>query len=142
MLQRALSVISNKLPKVISPSTHAILDYAVVAGGFFAVAGFAWRDHKRAAIASLVCGLAETGVAMTTDYPGGVAKLISFPTHGKIDAMFAGAVAAMPNLLEFEDEWPSTFFRAHATALATVTGLTDFEGQRRFERRRRREVAA
>jgi hypothetical protein len=117
MLQRALTVISNKLPKVISPQTHAILDYAVVAGGFFAVAGLAWKDHKRAAITSLICGAAETGVAMFTDYPGGVAKMISFPTHGKIDAMFAGAIAAMPNLLEFEHEWPSTFL-PHACHVA------------------------
>jgi hypothetical protein len=66
---------------------------------------------------------------MLTDYPGGVAKVIDFPTQGRIDAGFAAAVGAMPNLMGFSDEWPAWFFRSHALAMATVTGMTDFTGE-------------
>jgi len=137
LLEKGVNLLSNNLPKVISPKTHAIIDYAVVAGGFFAIAGVAWKRHKPAAIASLICGIGETTVAMLTDYPGGVGiNAIDFPTHGKIDAGIAAAVGSLPNLMEFTDEWPAWFFRSHALAIATVTGLTDFTGQRPAIRRR------
>lgn len=136
LMEKGVNLLSNNLPKVISPKTHAIIDYAVVAGGFFAVAGIAWRKHKGAAIASLICGISETTVALLTDYPGGVAKVIDFPTRGKIDAGFSGVVGTMPNLLGFTDEWPAWFFRSHALAMATVTGLTDFTGEARLGRTR------
>jgi hypothetical protein len=142
LMERGVNLLSNNLPKVISPKTHAIIDYAVVAGGFFAVAGIAWKSHKKAAVASLICGVAETTVAMLTDYPGGVGiNAISFPTHGRIDAGFAGAVGTLPNLMGFNDEWPAWFFRSHALAQATVTGLTDFTGERANIRDRRYRAA-
>ncbi len=131
LMEKGVNLLANKLPKVINPKTHAIIDYAVVAGGFFAVAGIAWKNHKRAAVASLICGLAETTVAMLSDYPGGVAKVISFEKQGQIDAGFAAVVGSMPNLMGFSDEWPAWFFRSHALAMATVTGLTDYTGEGR-----------
>lgn len=136
LMEKGVNLLSNNLPKVLSPKTHAIIDYAVVAGGFFAVAGLAWKNHKRAAVASLICGIAETTVAMLTDYPGGVAKVIDFPTQGRIDAGFSAVVGTMPNLMGFNDEWPAWFFRSHALAMATVTGLTDFTGERHADRSR------
>jgi hypothetical protein len=138
LMEKGVNLLSNNLPKVISPKTHAIIDYAVVAGGFFAIAGAAWKRHKSAAVASLICGVAETTVNMLTDYPGGVAKVIDFPTHGKIDAGFAAVVGTMPNLMGFTDEWPAWFFRSHAIAMATVTGMTDFTGERAELHRRYR----
>ncbi len=134
LMEKGVNLLANKLPKVIDPKTHAIIDYAVVAGGFFAVAGLAWKNHKRAALASLICGLAETTVAMLSDYPGGVAKVISFEKQGEIDAGFAAVVGTMPNMMGFSDEWPAWFFRSHALAMATVTGLTDFKGEARLRR--------
>lgn len=132
LMEKGVNLLSNKLPKVISPKTHAIIDYAVVVGGFFAITAIAWKSHKRAAIASLICGIAETTVAMLTDYPGGVAKVVSFPVHGQIDAGFAAVVGTMPNMMGFSDEWPAWFFRTHALAMASVTGMTDFTGQARL----------
>ncbi len=132
LMEKGVNLLANRLPKVINPKTHAIIDYAVVAGGFFAVAGLAWKNHKRAAVASLICGLAETTVAMLSDYPGGVAKVISFEKQGEIDAGFAAVVGTMPNMMGFSDEWPAWFFRSHALAMATVTGLTDFKGEARL----------
>lgn len=136
LMEKGVNLLSNNLPKVISPKTHAIIDYAVVAGGFFTVAALAWKSHKRAAVSSLICGIAETTTAMLTDYPGGVVRVIDFPTHGRIDAGFAAFVGTMPNLLGFKDEWPASFFRSHALAMAAVTGMTDFTGERQYSRER------
>ena len=130
--------LSQRLPKVISPRTHAIIDYAT-AGAFFLMTGLMWKRHKRAAIAALACGINETVNAMLTDYPGGVADLISFPSHLKFDAGVAGVVASLPNLLAFSDEWPSIYFRSQGLAVAATATMTDAGT---FRRRRHREFAA
>ncbi len=137
ILDTSVKALTNRLPKVISPKTHAIIDYAT-AGSFFLMAGLLWKSHKRAAIGSLVCGAMEANTAMITDYPGGVAKLISFETHGKIDAGFAGFVGLLPQVLGFGDEKESWFFRGQAMGLAAVTGMTDFEYYEQSGRRARR----
>ena len=131
--------LSSRLPKVISPKTHAIIDYAA-AGGFFLMAGLMWKRHKRVAIAALACGINETATAMMTDYPGGMAGVISLPTHLKIDSGFAGVVASLPNLLGFNGGWPSLYFRSHGMAIAATAGMTE-DGTSRG-RRRYRDFAA
>jgi hypothetical protein len=137
LLETGVKALSSCMPKIISPRTHAIIDYAT-AGSFFLMGALLWRNHKRAAISSFACGAAETATAMLTDYPGGVADVISFPTHGKIDAGMAGLVGTMPALLAFSGEKEAIFFRSQAVAIAAVTGMTEFEASRSGQRRRRR----
>src|SRR5205807_8645403 len=84
ILDQAAKWTTNKMPKVINPTAHAIIDYAMAAS-FFGMAAFFWRRNKRAAISALVCGAAETITSLCTDYPGGVVDEISFETHGTID---------------------------------------------------------
>ena len=134
-IEAGVRAVSKRLPKVISPKTHAIIDYAV-AGSFFLMGGLMWGRSKRAAIASLACGAAETTVAMLTDYRGGVANVISFETHGKIDAATSGMVAMLPMLLAFGDRKEAMFFRAQGMGIAATTGMTDFETYRGGRRRR------
>jgi len=142
LLHKGVQMLSNKAPKIISPKLHAIIDYTVVAGGFFLIGALAWRRHKRAAISSIILGAAETGVAMITDFPGGVTPLISMETHLKLDAGLSAVTATMPNLMGFTDEWPSTFFRLHGTAMAAVGGMTQPEvGIRQRTRDEFRRVA-
>ena len=140
IIQKGVKAVAERMPKVISPKTHAIIDYAT-AGTFFVAGALLWRRSKRAAIASLVCGAMEAGTAMITDYPGGVTDLISFQTHGRIDAGFAGFVATLPNVFMFGDEPEAMFFRGQGVALAAVTGLTDFSDGRQSGRGRSRRVA-
>ncbi len=116
--------LSNRLPKVISPKTHAIIDYASV-GAFALMGALFWKRHKRAAISSWVCGAQQATLAMLTDFPGGVAKVVSYDTHLKIDAGFAGLVGTAPNLLGFTHEWPSIFFRSQGVAIAATTGMSE-----------------
>src|ERR1051326_7888521 len=127
LLDHAARWTTNKMPKVINPKAHAIIDYAMAAS-FFGMAAFFWRRNKRAAISALVCGTAETITSLCTDYPGGVTDEISFETHGSIDFGLAGMVASLPDMLRFADEPESRFFRIQGLAMATVPGLTDFTG--------------
>jgi hypothetical protein len=127
LLDNAAKFATNKLPKVITPKAHAIIDYAMAAS-FFGMAAFFWRRNKRAAVSAMVCGTAETITALCTDYPGGVVKEITYETHGTIDFGLSGMVASLPDMLRFSDEPESRFFRMQGLALATVTGLTDFTG--------------
>ena len=130
LLQKAVATLGKPLPKIISPRVHAYTDYAT-AGAFLLGALLFWRHNKRAAVASAVCGAAETAVALLTDYPGGVKKVISFPVHKQLDFGLATMAATMPEFLKFEDERESAFFRIQSLGMTGVTALTKFEPQRR-----------
>lgn len=135
LLEKGVNLLSNRLPKVIGPKTRAIIDYAAIAGPFFVIAGVAWKRHRRAAITSLACGIAETAIAALTDYPGGVGKVISYPTRAKIDAGTAAAIGSLPNAVGFAHEWPAWVFRGRALGMAAVAGLTDYTGADRHHTR-------
>jgi hypothetical protein len=127
-VELGVKAVSKGMPKMISPRTHAIIDYAI-AGSFFVAAAVLARRHRRAAVASLACGVAELATAAITDYPGGVKPLISFRTHERIDSGLASIVGAMPLAMNFSDDRQSTFFRAHGIAIAAVVGLTHWDNE-------------
>jgi hypothetical protein len=126
LAQTATRVVADRLPKVIGPKAHAVADYSVASLFLFMGAMF-WNRNKRAALAAFVCGGATAAVSMLTDYPGGVKRVISYRTHGRIDAGLAGLTAAMPNFMAFNDEEEAKYFRTMALAETVVTGLTDYE---------------
>ena len=129
--------LSNRLPKVISPRTHAIIDYATAAS-FFVGAALFWGNHKRAAIASLACGVAELGTVMMTDIPGGLTETLDLETHLKIDAGLAAGLQTLPTLLGFGGDPRAWFFRAQGISIGAVAGLTEANAARQ---RRRRKAA-
>ena len=136
IMQNVIKMVTNRMPKVISPTTHAVIDYATAAS-FIGMGVFLWKRNKRAAMASLICGAAEAASSMVTDYPGGVWKLMSFRVHGGIDIGMATLVSSMPGMMRFEDANSARFFTVQGMNIAAVTGLTDFEGSgeaRQFER--------
>lgn len=114
------------LPKVFSPTAHALSDY-LTAGSFFLMAGLFWRRNKRAAIGALICGGAELAVSLLTDYPGGAKKVVSFRSHGKLDAGLAAMAATMPDFLHFDHTGERTFFLAQGGVMTAIAGLTDFD---------------
>lgn len=123
---RGLRMALGKLPKVIKPSPHAVLDYAVV-GSFILMSALYWRRNRRAALGCLVCGGATAVNSILTEYPGGVFRAISYRDHGRIDARIAGFTAAVPGLMHFKDEPEARFFGLHALGQTTIVGLTDFD---------------
>jgi hypothetical protein len=126
LADRATRLVANRLPKVIGPRAHAVADYTT-AGAFALMGAMFWRTNKRASVGALLCGAAITATSLLTDYPGGVKRVISFPTHGRIDAGLAGLTAAMPNFLAFSDEEEARYFRGAALVETLIAGITDFE---------------
>jgi len=116
----------DHMPKVISPRVHAIIDYAV-AGSFFLMGGLFWKNNKKAATSAFIIGGAITAQSLITDYPGGVADLISFETHGKMDSGMSGLMALMPDLMGFKDQPEAKHFRMQGFAEAAVVAMTDWD---------------
>lgn len=123
--QQGAKLVARKMPKVIDPTTHAVLDY-VVAGSFLLIASALWKRNRRAASGSLLCAGATLANALVTDYPGGVFRLIDYKTHGRNDAAIAGLTATVPRLLGFRDQPEARYFKVEALTETTVIGLTDY----------------
>jgi len=126
LLESGLRYAAGRMPKVIKPGPHAVLDYAV-AGIFLAMGARLWKRNRRAAVGSLVCGGVAAINAMITDYPGGVVHAIDYRTHGQIDASLAAMTAAAPKFLGFSDDDEARFFGIQALAETVVTSLTDYD---------------
>jgi len=123
-----LDKLTAAVPKVFGPRGHAIMDY-VTAGTFLAAGvGLRRRNHP-AANCAFANGAAILGMSMLTDYPGGLWRVISFRTHGVLDALQAAMVAVSPALLGFAREPEGQFFHGQAALEAGVIAATDFSGR-------------
>lgn len=129
---KVVEAVGNRLPKVISPKAHAIFDYVQL--GAFTVMGFLfWKKNRRASVAAFCCAAAEATNVLLTDYPGGVAKVFSFETHGRVDSAMAGAIATLPNILGFSEKPQAKHFRIRGGVIAGVTVLTRFREKEPYE---------
>jgi hypothetical protein len=128
------------LPRVISPKAHAVVDYITI-GCFLVGAGWFWSRNKRAAVASLVCGGAELAVALLTDYPGGVKKVISYRTHGDIDMGLGAMTATMPEFLAFDDEAERKFFLVQGVVMTVAGKLSKYPAREEAGKGRRFRAA-
>jgi len=126
LLQRGVRIVAGRMPKIIGPSTHAVIDYAF-AGSLLLAGALLWKRNKRAAFGAFVCGGAAAANNLLTDYPGGVTELISYRDHGRIDTALTGLTATMPRLMDFDGEPEARFFGAKALADTLVIGLTNFD---------------
>lgn len=145
MMNTVAGAVSKRLPKVVSPKAHAIIDY-ITAGSFLLAGMLFWKRNKRAALGALVCAGADLTLSLLTDYPGGVASVISFPTHCKIDLGLAAMAAEMPRFMKFEDDAEKKFFLMQGAGIITITNLTDtnrplYRLQERIEHARERRAA-
>ena len=125
LMQKGVALAAGRLPKI-SPRTHAALDYAI-AGSFVLMGAMFWRRNRRAAMGALFCGGATAAVSLLTDYPGGVKKVIPYSLHGKIDSGLIAMTAAMPRLMNIEEQRETKFFSRQALAKTAITAMTDFD---------------
>jgi len=125
LLQKGINALSDRIPKVLSPSAHAIADYAVI-GGFLTMGILFWKRHRRAAIASLAIAGAELANTLITDFPGGVTDKISFETHGHVDLGLAAAASSLPEFLKFSGDPQAKFFTIMGVNISAVHAMTDF----------------
>jgi hypothetical protein len=117
------------MKKFINPSAHAVLDY--VAAGSLIALGYGLRaTNRRAAIFAFANGAAVLGLSLLTNYPGGVFRTLSFRTHGTIDVLQAGLLAAGPSLLGFGDTTEGQLFYGQAALEAGVIAATDWDARR------------
>ncbi len=134
LMQKGVALAASRMPKKISPRVHAALDYAV-AGSFLLAGALFWKRNRRAALGSLLCGGATAAVSLLTDYSGQNGKPISYAMHGQIDTGLIAMTAAMPNLMNIEDEPQARFFSGQAMAKTAITAMTNFERPRRQKSR-------
>jgi hypothetical protein len=125
MVNKVAKLAMKPLPRSVSPKGHSIVNY-IVAGSFFAGAGLFWRRNKRAAVASLICGMAELAVTVLTDTPAGLNRVINFRTRRDIDAGLAAMFATMPQFLAFNDEKEKGFFVLQGAVVTALCELTQF----------------
>lgn len=112
--------------KLVDPDTHAVLDYLTIA--YFLLTGAAlWDRDRRAGIAAAINAFMVLGVSMFTDYSGSARRLISFPTHGKMDAVQAAMAVLLPSAMGFGEEPYAALFRGQAMNEAMVLAITDWE---------------
>ena len=137
LMQKGVAAMSGHMPKVISPKVHAIIDYANLAA-FITMGVLFWKKNRRAAIASFICAGGEAANTLLTDFPGGIADVISFPTHGKIDMALSAASAALPGFLDFQDEPQTRFFEIMGLSITAAGAMTDFDAKDRPRRVLRR----
>jgi hypothetical protein len=115
------------MKKVISPGSHAVLDYGV-AGTYLAMGLRLLTRHRRAATLAFLNGGMVLAVSLFTDYPGGVWRKIPFPVHGKLDAGQAALAGLGPALFGFAEDREAQFFYSQAASEVGVIAATDWHG--------------
>lgn len=124
------------LPKVISPSVHGIIDYCHAAFFFTVGVVCARSDNKAAARAAFATSGFIFVQSLLTDYRFGAKPVLSFETHGKMDAVFASASWMLPLLFGFKDTAAGRIFEGNSLAEASVVAATDWNSQRAHEERK------
>lgn len=130
-----MPILSRLLPKVISPRTHGVIDYAH-AGTNFLAAALLRRSNRRASNAAFALGASILANALMTDYPLGIFRRYSFRVHGALDYGIAAASASMPKLVGFDDQPEARFFKWQGTGESVVAAMTDYNDIRGARRRR------
>jgi hypothetical protein len=130
LVEKGVALAARRMPKKITPRVHAALDYAI-AGSFLLAGALFWKHNRRAALGSLLCGGATAAVSLLTDYPGGVRKVIPYSMHGQIDTGLVAMTAAMPRLVNIENDRSAKFFSRQAIVKTAVTAMTNFDDDKR-----------
>lgn len=116
------------IPKAIGPAQHAALDYGV-ATTFFVVGAKLANTHRRASMLAFINGAVVLGMSLLTNYPGGVWKRISFPTHGALDVAQAALAGLGPVVLGFARDPQANFFYGQAASEIGVIAATDWHAE-------------
>jgi hypothetical protein len=129
MDQTALRNVTDRMTemrKPISPAGHAVLDYGV-ASMFFGLWAKYRETHPRAATLACVNGCMVLGLALMTNYPGGVFRTVSFKTHRTMDWMQAGMAGLGPVMMGFANDDEAKPFYSQAISEVGVIAATDWD---------------
>jgi hypothetical protein len=134
LINTGLDTLETKLPKLISPAAHGLIDYAHSAF-FFTVGVCCCRSNKRAASAAFATSGFILAQSLLTDYRFGVKPVFSFETHGKMDSVFAASSWLIPQIFGFTGTRAAKIFEMNSLAEASVVGMTDWSSERAHEER-------
>lgn len=115
----------TSLPKVISPTGHAIIDWTLLAGTLTTAYVFS-KKNRVIGISALMAALLEGANIAFTNFPGGLVKKMSFPSHGRMGLGNLPIFVALPALMGFARRPESLFFYGHVALATLVIGMTDF----------------
>jgi hypothetical protein len=130
--------------KILKPAPHAVLDYAWAAAMMAAPWVFGFKKNRKATINSVASGAAILGLSLVTRYRLGAIKLVSFPTHGVIEAIAGAATALAPWTLGFNKNRCATLTHlAGGIGTLAIVAVTDYQAAvGRYGRYRRGERGA
>jgi hypothetical protein len=113
------------MPKVLNPTVHGVLDYALALAFLLAPGLVDFSDS--AANLSYLIGIVYLGASLLTRYPLGAMHMIPFPVHGLIESIMAAAWIVMPWLFGFAgDAAARNFFVAAGVGLLAIVAVTDY----------------
>ena len=111
--------------KILSPKTHAVLDYLVVAA--FLAAPSALGLAGAAALLSWILSGVHLALTLVTNIPLSAAKWVPLKVHGWIEFAVGPTLLAAPWLLGFSGHTPArVFFLAAGTLIFATWLITDY----------------
>lgn len=114
--------------KLVSPQTHALIDYALVISLLTVPALFGF--NKKVKKLYMAEALLLLGYIAFTDTPVALKPLIPFPVHGKIDLFNVSQFALQSFMKRFRKDKKALVFNiAFTIAAGTVVALTDWHGK-------------
>jgi hypothetical protein len=125
-MTQALDSLTRSVPKVISPGMHAVADYTTVATLAALGSRLRYTNPPASTFAYANAGLVAM-MSLMTDYPGGIARGISFRTHGMMDVVQAGLMALAPALLGFSGTPEAKLFYGQAALEMGIVSATDWD---------------
>lgn len=122
----AHALTSHHTGRLMTPAQHAVLDYSVAAT-YLGLAATLAKQHRRASVLAAVNGAMVLGMALLTDYPGGLFRRISFKGHRTGDIVQASLAGLGPVLLGFANDPEAKYFYGQALSGAGVIASTDWD---------------
>lgn len=114
--------------KVLSPAAHGVLDYITVV--VFALAPALLELQHPFSTAFYVLAAAYLLIALFTDYPLSLRRVIPFPVHGGLELVSGLVFIVLPFLLGFADDQPvaRNLFIGSGIVFLLVWLVTDWKG--------------
>ena len=125
-MTNSIQTLTSPVPKVITPGMHAVADYSAAAGLVAMGAYLRNKNSRASAFAFANAGLVLL-TSLFTNYPGGVARGMTFKMHGTMDVMQAGLLALGPTLLGFTRTKEADMFYGQAALEMGVVAATDWD---------------
>src|SRR3954452_3862423 len=87
------------------------------------------KKNRVVGLSALTTALVEGANVAFSDFPGGLVRKTTFPTHGRLGVGSLPMFASMPALMGFAKRPESLFFYTQVALAGLVIAMTDFNAQ-------------